>query len=286
MAEQMLISKTLDEAIEESFDRLPAGRAFVQKARWHSARYRRRVRAEIQEKMMTDPEACACGFNAVFATNPGGETVFTFDPEKWDQFFALIVKWLPQIIEIIMAFLQIALLVGAGLLALAAGNQVAFAHDDGPPDITGLSATVDRHTAEIVRLDERLSLLETQLARAPAPASKAPASKAPVTDHYKARWVNKDGLSFEEHARIMHGIDTTGMTYAEIARARDADHDRYGGGHNFVATRTSVPGRTVQRSVSKSFSSCPGDVCPTSSSSRTVTRANSGGWYLGKLLGR
>mgnify|MGYP001582949149 CR=1 FL=1 len=49
--------------------------------------------------------------------------------------------------------------------------------------------------------------------------------------HYVPRWHNYDGLSFEEHARIMHGIDTRGMTKDQIARLRDRDHDMYGGGH-------------------------------------------------------
>lgn len=54
---------------------------------------------------------------------------------------------------------------------------------------------------------------------------------------YKPRWTNSDGLSFEEHARVWHGIDTTGKTLDEIARLRDADHDKYGPGHPAVMRR-------------------------------------------------
>ncbi len=35
----------------------------------------------------------------------------------------------------------------------------------------------------------------------------------------------------EEHAEVMHGINTAGLTDAQIAVMRDRDHDTYGAGH-------------------------------------------------------
>lgn len=55
-----------------------------------------------------------------------------------------------------------------------------------------------------------------------------------TTGSYVPRWQNNDGLIFEEHARIYHKIDTTGLTYEQIARMRDADHDRYGPYHSRI----------------------------------------------------
>lgn len=97
---------------------------------------------------------------------------------------------------------------------------------------------------------------------------------APVraVTNYQPRWKNYDGLSFRQHAEVMHGIDTTGLSDAEVGMLRDHDHDMYGGGHP-----------AVMRSVRSSpmTSSCPGGVCPTGPA---VNSGNSR-WYLGKALG-
>jgi hypothetical protein len=65
---------------------------------------------------------------------------------------------------------------------------------------------------------------------------------------YTARWQNYDGLSPREHAEVMHGINTAGLTDAQIALMRDRDHDIYGAGHpeamraaNQAATSTRIP---------------------------------------------
>lgn len=89
-----------------------------------------------------------------------------------------------------------------------------------------------------------------------SPVRLARKTVAKVADNYRARWENYDGLSFEAHARVMHGIDTTGMTHAEIGMARDHDHDRYGGGHP-AAMRSRSSG------VVAVGSSCPPGGCPT-----------------------
>lgn len=50
-------------------------------------------------------------------------------------------------------------------------------------------------------------------------------------DSYIPRWQNNDGLSFEEHARVYHGINTAGLSRDQIAQMRDADHDKFGPYH-------------------------------------------------------
>ena len=79
--------------------------------------------------------------------------------------------------------------------------------------------------------------------RIPAAVVRTAAAVARPRDvsTYHARWTNHDGLSFEEHARVMHGINTAGMTRDEIARRRDADHDRYGGGHPMAMRAAGCP---------------------------------------------
>ncbi len=51
--------------------------------------------------------------------------------------------------------------------------------------------------------------------------------KTTYTNH-SARWQICDGLSPREHAEVMHGINTAGLTDAQIAVMRDRDHDTYG----------------------------------------------------------
>lgn len=92
---------------------------------------------------------------------------------------------------------------------------------------------------------------------------------ARVNDNYVARWQNYDGLSFEDHARIYHGIDTNGMSKSQIAMLRDADHDRYGGGHP-PAMRS-----RMSTTLSVGASSCPTGGCPTAYSSSVTTTARS-----------
>lgn len=71
---------------------------------------------------------------------------------------------------------------------------------------------------------------------------------------YQGRWNNYDGLTKRQHAEIMHGIDTSGLTDSQVARQLDHDHDRHGPGHP-KANRNA----------------CPGGVCPTTPTTRSRT---------------
>ena len=88
------------------------------------------------------------------------------------------------------------------------------------------------------------------------PSASVPAAPA----NYSARWQNYDGLSPREHAEVMHGINTAGLTEAQIAMMRDRDHDIYGAWHpeamraaNQSATSTRIPS-SVKYSSNVSYS--------------------------------
>ena len=85
---------------------------------------------------------------------------------------------------------------------------------------------------------------------------------------YTPRWHNHDGLGFREHAEVMHGINTSGMSDAQVAMLRDHDHDVYGPGHNLARSqRTFAP---IRNTVSRR-------------QNRLQTR---GRWFPGKLAVR
>lgn len=87
------------------------------------------------------------------------------------------------------------------------------------------------------------------------------------------RWQNYDGLTRRQHLEQAHGLNTAGMSEADLIRAQNAYHDTYGPGHP-----VKMPTMPVTRS-----SNCPDGVCPTGP---TSTRSSSSGWWLGKNLGR
>lgn len=98
-----------------------------------------------------------------------------------------------------------------------------------------------------------------------------PIDSAPVVN-YTPRWQNHDGLSRADHAAVYHGLNTAGMTQAQINAQLDADHDAHGPMHDSIqAART----RSVTRSVMSTASgNCPGGVCPTGpTASRQVRRS-------------
>lgn len=102
------------------------------------------------------------------------------------------------------------------------------------------------------------------------------------SESYSPRWQNHDGLSRAEHAAVHHGLNTAGMTQAQINATLDSDHDRFGPLHDgILSSRT----RSVTRSTyaaPAATSNCPGGVCPTG-----PTATSRGGGLLGfGILGR
>lgn len=97
-----------------------------------------------------------------------------------------------------------------------------------------------------------------------------------VAGNYTPRWRNYDGRSLRDHGVEVHGFDPSWST-AQIAAAHDAWHDANGG---------EPPTASRSRSVAVSSSStCPGGVCPTTTS-RTRAVASRGGLFGFGLLGR
>lgn len=142
-------------------------------------------------------------------------------------------------------------------------------------DLDDKQAELERRVAELEAEREKLQAAQVKVAAiAPVVSSGSTGSTGSVTA-YTPRWQNYDGLSKEQHAQQMHGINTTGMSAAEIAMALDHDHDINGPGHPHRSRATVVTRPT-------SSDPCPGGICPTT---RTTVRQTSG-WFLGKNLGR
>lgn len=111
----------------------------------------------------------------------------------------------------------------------------------------------------------------------------------PAQDNYQARWKNYDGLSFRQHAEIMHGINTAGMSDSQVARLRDHDHDTFGGGHP-PAMRARTHSYT-QVAAQQQQNGCPDGKCPYPSSramtvQRSTTVQSRGGLLGFGILGR
>lgn len=91
-----------------------------------------------------------------------------------------------------------------------------------------------------------------------------------VESTYAPRWKNHDGLSRAEHAAVYHGLNTAGMTQAQINAQLDADHDRHGPMHDgILASRTRSVTRSTYSPPATATSNCPGGVCPTGPSAST-----------------
>lgn len=113
-----------------------------------------------------------------------------------------------------------------------------------------------------------------------------------VAENYRGRWTNHDGLSRMQHAREAHWwMETAGKTEAQILAEMDAYHDMNGPDH--------LP-RPVQQRVAQQVpvvmneQNCPNGQCPqqgvqyqpANAYSQSKQVQSSGGWYLGKALGR
>lgn len=120
-------------------------------------------------------------------------------------------------------------------------------------------------------------------ARSVVSSSITSASVPAAPANYSARWQNYDGLSPREHAEVMHGINTAGLTDAQIALMRDRDHDVYGAGHpeamraaNQAATSTRIPSSvTYSSNVSYSPPTARPRSAPTNISYNSVPAAKS-----------
>lgn len=132
-----------------------------------------------------------------------------------------------------------------------------------------------KKTAEVPQATKTAAAATCPSGQCPVSNRAAAVVYSPPSESYTPRWQNYDGLSFRQHAEQMHGINTAGLSDAEVGRMRDHDHDTYGGGHPAAMRQ-----RTVQYSTGSS--NCPGGVCPT----RTTTVQSRGGVFGFGILGR
>lgn len=81
-----------------------------------------------------------------------------------------------------------------------------------------------------------------------------PVAAVPVQVNYQRQWYNHDGLTLRQHAEIMHGHSTAGLSDTQVAMLNDHDHNSWGHGghpvssHSASAThyRYPVAGRVVR----------------------------------------
>lgn len=97
---------------------------------------------------------------------------------------------------------------------------------------------------------------------------------------YSGRWMNYDGMSKRDHATIVHGINTNGMSDSQVALEIDLDHDTYGGGHP-----PAMRSRTVMNTTAYASGDCPDGVCPVNGQ-RTVVKSTRGGLFGFGIIGR
>lgn len=96
---------TISEALDMAVAKLPPLRRTVMRMRLRSEGFRSRTLAELRLKLSEDAECCAMlgdSFGAGLADESfGDETPFSIDLGNLEQFLQLILKYLPQILEII-----------------------------------------------------------------------------------------------------------------------------------------------------------------------------------------
>ena len=112
---------TLAELVHEAIEKLPPARRFAAKIRMRSERYKNQVYAEIGLKLSEDND-CPC--REVFgAEGFAAAQTFAIDLDNLDKILALIVKYLPTILELVLKFVTIML----AFLSLAVASSSAFA---------------------------------------------------------------------------------------------------------------------------------------------------------------
>lgn len=113
---------TLAELVAQAIEKLPPFKRRVAQIRMRSKKYREAVYAEVGEKLANDD---ACPFCATIQAEGFTEaTTFGIDIDKLDQILALILKYLPSILELVLKFLTIAIAF-IGLSVLMAGSSMA-----------------------------------------------------------------------------------------------------------------------------------------------------------------
>lgn len=117
---------SLAELVEQAIEKLGPVRRRVSKLRMRSEAYREHVYAEVAAKLAEDTSCPCCTVFAAQSFSATGR--FAIDIDKIDQILALIVKYLPAILELVLKFVSIAILFLS--LAVLGGSSQAQCYVD------------------------------------------------------------------------------------------------------------------------------------------------------------
>lgn len=94
---------TIDSLLDKAVDKLPPVRRLLYRRLLTNKKNRENVSALLITKLENDEDACSC-LPVVGDASFTASTPFSIDPDNLDKFLAIIVKYLPMILEIIFKF--------------------------------------------------------------------------------------------------------------------------------------------------------------------------------------
>lgn len=209
------VTTTLNKSLDEAVAEMPLFRRVAWQSRLRFSGFRRRTLESLRENLHDDERAI--GVSVVLDNGP--EALSFQDALAQDSFtadtpFAIDIDKLRELLKLILEFLPLILKLFTGFASVVVFVALTFF-----PTVAEAQGPLRR-------------LLFGNQQQTYATQSSCPGGVCPAQSYSSpGRWKNDDGLSFREHARVMHGIDTSGMTDAQVAQLRDHDHDQYGGDH-------------------------------------------------------
>lgn len=110
------VTKSVDEMIDDAIERLPfLRRKIVQRNLARNPEKREEIADQVLLKMSEDPQASAVFGSSIAAGMASGsitaKTPFSLDIDKLEQLIQLILKYLPQILQLFKLFVSIALFI-------------------------------------------------------------------------------------------------------------------------------------------------------------------------------
>lgn len=220
--------------------------------------YRDRYVQELADNLLDDPrfvDAAPMATAVMGETGFTGQTRFEIDGSKIRVILDLILEYGPKLLDLILLFVK----AFTFALACVACLPLSAAH----PKPAETAYPVPQETAQVLPVAHLSRFIESKpkdagslnqhiLAQwgisgncpggvcpiaAPSSSASRSASYQPVEvkrvgEVYQRQWYNHDGLTLRQHAEIMHGHSTAGLTDAQVAALNDHDHNTWGhGGH-------------------------------------------------------
>lgn len=126
------VTKSVDEMIDDAIERLPfLRRRIVQRKLASNPEKREEIADQVLLKMSEDPQASAVFGSSIAAGMASGsitaKTPFSLDIDKLEQLIQLILKYLPQILQLFKLFVSIAVFI---VFSLAIESRVFAASPD------------------------------------------------------------------------------------------------------------------------------------------------------------